>query len=253
MIIDSHAHLDDEKFDIDKKELLNELKKEDYIVINVGCDLQSNINSIKLANENEFIYAAVGMHPHDSRLYNEEFEEILLKQLEEKKVVALGEIGLDYYYDNSKRDIQQEVFIRQLRIAKERNIPFIVHSREASEDTYNILKENYGGNKGVLHSFSGSREMAKKYLDLGFYISFSGTVTFKNANNVKACAKYVPLDKMLIETDSPYLAPVPKRGGRNCPLYVKYIAEQIAVLKGIGIEETINKTTNNTISLFSLR
>ena len=253
MIIDSHAHLDDEKFDIDKKDLLNELKKEDYIVINVGCDLQSNINSIKLANENDFIYAAVGMHPHDSRLYDEEFEKILLKQLEEKKVVALGEIGLDYYYDNSKRDIQQEVFIRQLRIAKERNIPFIVHSREASEDTYNILKENYGGNKGVLHSFSGSREMAKKYLDLGLYISFSGTVTFKNASNVKACAKYVPLDKMLIETDSPYLAPVPKRGGRNCPLYVKYIAEQIAVLKGIGIEETINKTTNNTISLFSLR
>lgn len=160
MIIDSHAHLDDEKFDTDRKELLNELKKEDYIVINVGCDLKSNINSVKLADENDFIYAAVGMHPHDSRLYDEEFEKILLKQLEEKKVVALGEIGLDYYYDNSKRDIQQEIFIRQLNIAGEKKIPFIVHSREASEDTYNIIKENYGGNKGVLHSFSGSKEMA---------------------------------------------------------------------------------------------
>ncbi len=253
MIIDSHAHLDDEKFDTDRKELLNELKKEDYIVINVGCDLKSNINSVKLADENDFIYAAVGMHPHDSRLYDEEFEKILLKQLEEKKVVALGEIGLDYYYDNSKRDIQQEIFIRQLNIAGEKKIPFIVHSREASEDTYNIIKENYGGNKGVLHSFSGSKEMAKKYLDLGLYISFSGTVTFKNANNVKSCAKYVPLERILIETDSPYLAPVPKRGGRNCPLYVKHVAEEIAALKEISIEEVINMTAGNAISLFSLR
>lgn len=255
MFIDSHAHLDDSRFDGDRDILIKSLKDNDIeLVINIGADLQSSIDSLKLADKYDNIYATIGVHPHSAKEVTEETLEEFRKLAKHPKVVAIGEIGLDFYYDNSPRDIQRKWFREQLKLAKELNLPVVIHSREATKETYDIIKEEQDGTlRGVLHCFSASKEVAMEYIKLGFYISLAGPVTFKNARVAKEVAKAVPLDKLLIETDCPYLAPEPNRGRRNEPKYVRHVAEKIAELRGIPVEEVAEQTRKNTKELFGIK
>ncbi|CCQ93250.1 metal-dependent DNase [[Clostridium] ultunense Esp] len=254
MLIDSHAHLDDRRFDKDRDRLIKSLKELGVdLVINPGADLNSSIKAVSLSEKYDNIYAAVGVHPHSAKEMDESTIEILKSFTNREKVVAIGEIGLDYYYDNSPRDIQQKRFIEQLNLAKEVDLPVIIHTREATKDTFDILKEAQDGSlEGVMHCFSGSVEMAMEYIKLGFYISLAGPVTFKNARVSKEVAKAVPLDKLMIETDAPYLTPEPYRGKRNEPFYVRYVAGTIAELRGISFEEVAKQTSENTKKLFRI-
>ncbi|WP_425446809.1 TatD family hydrolase [Dethiothermospora halolimnae] len=254
MLIDSHAHLDDGRFDKDRDKIIKSLKEDDVdIVINPGADFLSSVKSVNMSEKYDNIYAAVGIHPHEAKNMGEDTIGLLRDLSKKGKVVAIGEIGLDYHYDNSPRDIQKEKFREQIKLAKELNLPIIVHDREAHKDTYDIISSEYDGKlTGVIHSFSSSTEMAKKYIDMGFYISFSGPITFKNAKQPKEVAKEISLDHILIETDSPYLTPEPHRGKRNEPLNVRYIAGKIAELKGISFEKVMKKTAENTKKLFKI-
>ena len=254
MLIDSHAHLDDRRFDRDRDRLIKSLKEFGVeLVINPGADLSSSIKAVSLAEEYDNIYAAVGVHPHSAKEMDESTIGLLKSFTNREKVIAIGEIGLDYYYDNSPRDVQRKRFIEQLNLAKEVNLPVIFHSREANKDTFDILKEAQDGSlRGVMHCFSGSVEMAMEYIKLGFYISLAGPVTFKNARIPKEVAKAVPLDKLMIETDAPYLTPEPYRGKRNEPIYVRYVAGTIAELKGLTFEEVAKQTAENTKRLFNI-
>lgn len=255
MLIDSHAHLDDDRFDKDRDELIKSLESNGISrVINPGADLPSSIKSVKLSEEYENIYAAVGVHPHSADEMDEGTIEVLRAFGNREKVVAIGEIGLDYHYDNSARDIQRKWFQRQIKLAKELNLPIIVHSREADQETFDIIKSQSDGNlTGVIHCYSGSVELMKEYIKLGYYISLGGPVTFKNAKMPKEVAKAVPIDRLLVETDSPYLTPEPHRGKRNEPLFVRHVAAMIAELRGMTIEELARATSENTIRLFNLR
>ena len=255
MLIDSHAHLDDDRFDKDRDELIKSLESNGISrVINPGADLPSSIKSVKLSEEYENIYAAVGVHPHSADEMDEGTIEVLRAFGNREKVVAIGEIGLDYHYDNSPRDIQRKWFQRQIKLAKELNLPIIVHSREADQETFDIIKSQSDGNlTGVIHCYSGSVELMKEYIKLGYYISLGGPVTFKNAKMPKEVAKAVPIDRLLVETDSPYLTPEPHRGKRNEPLFVRHVAAMIAELRGMTIEELARATSENTIRLFNLR
>ena len=222
-------------------------------IVNIGADLRSSRYSVKLAREYPFIFATVGIHPHDAIGLDANVLAELEKLAGEEKVVAIGEIGLDYYYDHSPRDIQRAAFIDQLVLAKKLNLPIVVHSREAEEDTMNILKEHYAGaGTGILHCFSGSLAMAREALDLGFYLAFGGVVTFKNAGGLLEVLREIPLDRILLETDCPYLTPVPHRGKRNEPAYLPYVAEKIAEIKGVAIEELAEITTANAIRVYNL-
>ncbi|MTI82086.1 MAG: TatD family deoxyribonuclease [Firmicutes bacterium] len=251
-LIDSHAHLDDQRFDEDREEVIKRAKENGLSnIINIGHDMQSSRSSVQLAEKYPFIFAAVGVHPHDAKDVPNDY----LKQLEElsrhDKVLAIGEIGLDYYYDMSPREVQKKVFLEQLNLAKELNMPVIVHLRDAYGDFLEIMrKERLEPTTGVMHCFSGSSEVAKECLDMGFYISFAGPITFKNAPKVREAASQVPLNKLLVETDCPYLTPVPYRGKRNEPAYVQYTAEQLATVKEISIEELSSAVTDNTKKLF---
>lgn len=255
MLIDSHAHLDDRRFDRDRDRLIESLKENGIdLVINPGADLQTSIKAVALAEKYENIYAAVGVHPHSAKEMDDSTVNVLKSFTNREKVIAIGEIGLDYYYDNSPRDIQRKRFIEQLNLAKEVDLPVIIHSRSAAGETFEILKEAQDGKlEGVLHCYSGSVEMAREYIKLGFYISIAGPVTFKNARVLKEVAKEVPLDKLLIETDAPYLTPEPYRGKRNEPIYVRYVAGTIAEIKGITFEEVAKATSENTKKLFRIK
>lgn len=254
-MIDSHAHLDDEAFDDDRDQVINALYENgiDFIV-NIACDLKSSKTSQELAKTYENIYATVGVHPHDAITYTDEVEETLKILAQEKKVVAVGEIGLDYYYDNSPRHIQKEVFKRQLNLAHELRKNVVVHSRDASQDTFDILKEAHDKYefKAVIHCYSQSLEMLKEYLRLGDYISLGGAVTFKNSKIRKEVAKIVPLDRLLLETDCPYMTPVPYRGKRNEPKYVNIVAEYIADLRGISKSDLVKVTDENTKRFYNI-
>lgn len=254
MLIDSHAHLDDERFDRDRDRLIKSLKELGVdLVINPGADLNSSIKAVSLSEQYDNIYAAVGVHPHSAKEMDDSTIDILKSFTNREKVIAIGEIGLDYYYDNSPRDIQQKKFIEQLNLAKEVDLPVIIHTREAAKDTFDIIKEAQDGSlEGVMHCFSGSVEMAMEYIKLGFYISLGGPVTFKNARVSKEVAKAIPLDKLMIETDAPYLTPEPYRGKRNEPFYVRYVAGMIAELRGITFEEVATKTSENARQLFNI-
>ncbi|NLY86772.1 MAG: TatD family hydrolase [Tissierellia bacterium] len=254
MLIDSHAHLDDRRFDRDRDRIIKDLENNGIeLVINIGADLKSSIASVSLAEKYPNIYATVGVHPHSAKDMDEASLEILRSLAKRDKVVAIGEIGLDFYYDNSPRDDQRKWFKEQLKLAKELNLPVVIHSRDAQQETFDILKEAQDGSlRGVLHCYSGSKEMAMEYIKLGFYISIAGPVTFKNARVLKEVAKAVPLDKLLVETDCPYLAPEPHRGKRNEPVYVKYVAGTIADIKGISFEELAKATNRNTKELFGI-
>ena len=255
MLFDTHAHLNDDAFSEDLDVIIASLETENLIgVINCGFDEPSSLKAVELSNAHQMFYSSVGMHPHDAKLFNSKFQEKLYEWLRITKVVALGEIGLDYYYDHSPRDIQKEVFAKQIQIACEMQKPIIVHSREAVQDTFDILKHNLVGEKpGVLHSFSQSKEMLYSYLDLDWYISISGVVTFKNASNVREMVKDIPLDRLLIETDCPYMTPVPFRGKRNEPQYVRYIAERIAEIKELSYESICDITTQNAYDIFRIK
>lgn len=255
MLIDSHAHLDDRRFDKDRDKLIKRLKEDDVdIVINPGADFLSSVKSVKMSEDYDNVYAAVGIHPHDAKSMDDETINVLRDLAKKGKVVAIGEIGLDYHYDNSPRDIQKKRFREQIKLAKELNLPIIVHDRDAHKDTFDIISDEFDGKlTGVIHSFSSSVEMAKKYIDMGFYISFSGPITFKKAKQPKEVAKEIPVDHILIETDSPYLTPEPHRGKRNEPLNVRYVAGMIAELKGISFEEVAKKTAENTKKLFNIK
>ncbi len=255
MLIDSHVHLDDKKFDGDRERLIENFRNNNIeLVINIGADLESSVASVDLADKYDVIYAAVGVHPHSASEVNTLVMEKLRELTQNKKVVAIGEIGLDFFYDNSPRDVQRKWFKEQLKLAKELDLPVIIHSRDATQETFDILKNNQDGNvRGVLHSFSGSPEMAIQYTKMGFYISIGGPVTFKNAKVVREVAGIVPLDKILIETDCPYLTPEPYRGKRNEPVYVKYTAEKIAEVRGISYEELVKATNENAKRLFKIK
>ncbi|SCG81743.1 TatD DNase family protein [Proteiniborus sp. DW1] len=255
MLIDSHAHLDDERFDKDRDEIIKDLTNQGIeLVINPGADVASSVKAVSLAKKYNNIYAAVGVHPHDAKTMDDTTIQLLSSLANNEKVVAIGEIGLDYHYDNSPRDIQRKWFVEQIRLAKKLQLPIIIHEREASQDMYNILKNEADGNlRGVLHCYSGSLEMAREYLKMGFYISLAGPVTFKNSRVSKEVAKNIPLDRMLIETDSPYLSPEPKRGKRNEPLNVRYVAAMIAELRGIPFDEIATSTSKNVKKLFSIK
>jgi TatD DNase family protein len=252
--IDSHAHLDDERFDEDREELINSLYENGIeTVLNPGADLNTSKAAVELANKYSFIYAAVGCHPHDSKFMNDDTMNIFRELAKNKKVIGIGEIGLDYYYDNSDRDTQRTWFREQIRLAKELDLPYIVHDRDAHEDVFKIMKEeHYSGTRGILHCYSSSVEMAREFVKLGFYISLGGPVTFKKAKTPKLVAKEIPLDRLLIETDCPYLTPEPFRGKRNEPKYVKYVAEEIAAIKEVSIDIIAEKTSENFRKLFCL-
>lgn len=253
MYFESHAHYDSEQFDDDRYEVIESLKNSgvDY-VINVGADMQSSLTSIELSRKYDFIYAAVGVHPHDAENVKAEDYETLSSYLKEDKVVALGEIGLDYYYDLSPRDIQRQVFKNQLDICENAKKPVIIHSREAAQECFDMIKDSKV-RRGVIHAFSGSTEMAKEYIKMGFYIGVGGIVTFKNARKLVEVVENIPLERILIETDSPYLSPVPVRGTRNNSQNLKYITEKIAQIKQISPENVAEITRKNAVSLFDIK
>jgi len=252
-IIDSHAHLDDEKFDHDRLELIESLKENKIAaVINPSSDLESARRAVQLSDQFQNIYAMVGTHPHDAKDYNEEVRGEYIELAKHDKVVAWGEIGLDYYYDNSERSVQRQVFIEQIKLAKDLNLPIVIHTRDAIEDTYDILEKYAKGYKVLIHAFSGSWEICEKFLNLGFYIAIGGVITFKNAKKLLEVGEKIPLDRLLIETDSPYLTPTPYRGKRNEPAYTHYVAEKLAELKGIEVEEVRAAAYKNTVDFFGL-
>lgn len=252
MYFDTHTHLDDKKFDTDRDDVIKSLKDAGIsLAVNVGSDIKSSRESIALAEKYDFLYAAVGVHPSETGDMTDDDLDIIKGLASHKKVVAIGEIGLDYYYDEPDREIQKLWFLKQLNLAKELNKPYIIHDRDAHADTIEIIKEaKYF--RGVMHCFSGSCEMAKILTDLGLYISFAGQVTFKNAPKVKEVSKAVPIDKLLIETDSPYLTPEPFRGKRNNSSYVKFTCEEIAKIRGISNEELAKITLENGKKFYNI-
>ena len=254
MYFDSHAHVNDRRFDEDRTELINSLfENEIYAFTEIGYDIESSQRAVELANEYERIYAAVGVHPADVDKLNDDGIKQIENMLTKEKVVALGEIGLDYHFDdNPERDVQKKWFEAQIDVAKRNNMPIVVHSRDAMEDTINILKAS-GHYDGIIHCYSGSKESAKILLDMGFYISISGPVTFKNAGKLVEVAKYIPDDRILIETDCPYLAPEPYRGKRNCPLYVKNVCEKIAEFREMPTEKLAEITKNNAKAVYKIK
>lgn len=253
MLIDSHAHLDDERFDLDREYIIENLQKNGIeLVVNIGADIHSSKASVELANRYENIYAVVGVHPHAAKEMDENSLAEIEKLAKNKKVLAIGEIGLDYHYDNSPRDIQRKRFREQIGLAKKLDLPIVVHSREADEDLLHILKEEGQGLRAIIHCFSSDRAQLKEYLELGFYIAIGGPVTFKKTDELKEVAKLVPIDRLLLETDAPYLAPTPYRGKRNEPIFVKQTAKLIAELRGMTLEDLSLQTNRNTKKIFNI-
>jgi len=279
IFVDSHCHVDGAEFDADREEVIKRAEENGVkmmLVIGTGEPHSGNFErAVSLAEKHENIFAAVGVHPHDAKTFDSAAESQLINLAKSsRKVIAWGEIGLDFYYEHSPKDVQEEVFRKQIRIAGELNLPIIIHSREADNETVEILIEECGGktengkrkteneaegevnNKfrgGVMHCFGGTAEMAKSLMDIGFLISFAGNVTFKKAANLRDAARVVPLDKLLIETDCPYLAPMPFRGKRNEPMFVVETAKFLADFYGVELEELANQTTQNFLDFFRIK
>lgn len=254
MIFDSHAHYDDEQFDEDREELLNKLKNDGVVgIINCGSSLKGLEMSVKLSEENDFVYAAAGIHPENADEFNDHVKRRIEELAQDEKIVAVGEIGLDYYWEeNPSKEVQKEVFRSQMEIAKKYNLPVIIHDRDAHGDTLEIMKE-YPGVIGVVHCFSGSVEFARECIKLGYYIGVTGVVTFKNSKVIKEVVKDIPMDRLLVETDCPYMAPTPYRGKRNQSNYIEFIMDEIAELKGLTKKEISEFTIFNTKSLFKIQ
>lgn len=254
MLFDTHAHYDDEKFSQDKYEVIKAAYEGGVkLILNASTNIASCIESISFTQEFDFVYAAVGVHPHNAADTNDNTLVALADFAKNPKVVAIGEIGLDYYYDFCPKEIQKHWFAKQINLAKSLKLPIIVHNRDAHEDSLEILEdENAKEVGGVFHCYSGSVEMARILLKNNFYISVGGPVTFKNANKIVEVVKYIPKDRLLIETDSPYLTPEPFRGKRNDSGFVKLVAEKIAEIKGVTFEEIAHTTTENAKRLFKI-
>lgn len=258
--IDSHCHIDGEAFENDRNQVIqNALDAGVVAMLNIGTgspDSDSFEKTIKLAKTQPFIFASLGIHPHDAKEYDENAEKKLINLAKSnKKVIAWGEIGLDFYYDHSPREIQEKVFRRQIAVARELNLPVIIHSRDANDETVRILKEecNYKDFRGgIMHCFGGTPEMAEDLMKIGFLISFAGNVTFKKAENLRDAAKVVPLEKLLIETDCPYLTPVPFRGKRNEPARVVETGKFLAEFYGIELKQLADQTTKNFLDFFKI-
>ena len=261
MLIDSHVHLDVRQFDDDREAVIARARAAGvaFMIEIAGSDIgQGSLGpGLQLAEDYDFIYAAVGLHPHEASIYDEEVEQQLRKAASHPKVVGWGEIGLDYHYDHSPRDVQRIVLRRQLELAREYRLPIIIHTREAEDDTIDLLRDGWSDEEareigGVFHCFSGSRRLAEAAIELGFHLSFSGVVTFKTAGELREIAAWAPLDRLLIETDCPYLAPVPHRGKRNEPAFVRETASLIAGLRGIDPELLAGATSLNFGRLFRI-
>ena len=253
-IFDTHTHLNVEEFAGKEQEELDLAKEMGVVAHNiVGFDKPTIERAMELADQYPELYLTLGWHPTEAGDYSPEVEAYLIEQLKHPKVVALGEIGLDYHWMTAPKEIQEKVFRRQIQLSKELDLPFVVHTRDALEDTYAIIKsEGVGPRGGIMHSFSGSLEDAKRFMDLGMMISFSGVVTFKKATDVQEAAAGLPLDKILVETDAPYLAPVPKRGRENKTAYTRYVVDFIAGLRGLTTEEVAQATYDNARKVFGL-
>lgn len=253
MIFDSHAHYDDKQFDHDRESLLGSFLAEKGVVgvINCASTLESIDVTVDLCKEYNYFYGAVGIHPECALALPENYMEIIKNAIDNEKIVAIGECGLDYYYEElCPREKQKEVFVNQIKLAKELDLPVIVHDREAHGDTMDILKEYMP--KGVVHCFSGSKEMAMELIKMGFYIGLGGVVTFKNAKHSVSVAEAIPLDRLLLETDAPYLSPVPFRGKRNDSSYISYVASKIGYIRGISATEVLETSRENVKNLFGI-
>ncbi|WP_454964810.1 TatD family hydrolase [Filifactor alocis] len=252
-LFDSHVHLDDSRFDGDREELISSLSEDgiDYVV-NIGADLQTSKNSIELSEKYSFVYATVGVHPHEVESMTEDDIDLLRELSTHDKVVAIGEIGLDYYYDNSPRELQKKWFIRQIELANECNLPIVIHSRDAVQDTYDILEQHNRSSRLLIHCFSQSLEMAKKYVNMGAFIALGGAITFKNAKHLLDVVKFIPMEHLLLETDCPYLTPEPFRGKRNDPSKVRFVAQKIAELKNIDFTEVVDRTNYNARMFYGI-
>jgi len=250
-LIDTHAHLDDNSFDLDREQVIQDAMQAGLCaIINVGTNLVSSKESIELSEAYKNIWAAVGLHPHDASTLNEDNWKEFVNLSKHKKVVAIGEIGLDYYRMLSTKNIQQMVFRQFIGLAKEMSLPIIVHSREAHEDTLQILMEEQP-KKGVFHAFSGDIDVLRAGLDIGLYISITGTITFKKSN-IAPLINFIPLNRLLLETDCPYLTPDPYRGKRNQPAYVQFVAKKVAEILGLSVEKVIEINRVNACQLFGL-
>jgi len=253
-LFDSHCHLEDERFQEDRAEVMARMQDAGVNrCILAGSDMDSSERIVKLAREHANVYGVVGVHPHEAKTWTDECETRITEWVKQERIVGVGEIGLDYYYDLSPREVQQEVFVKQLLLAKRLGMPVCFHIRDAHGDILSLLRAHRSElPSGVVHCCSASLESAREYLDMGYYISFAGPITFKNANKLLDVARFVPEDRILVETDSPYLAPVPMRGRRNEPAYVQYVAQKIAELRGISAEEMATIATRNTCRLFGI-
>lgn len=254
MIFDTHAHYDDEAFDEDRESVLNSLAENGIgAVVNVGASIQSTKNTLELMKRYPFVYGAVGVHPNETGELNDHLMDWLKHVAQEEKVVAIGEIGLDYYWNEPDPEVQKHWFERQLALAREVNLPIVVHSRDAAKDTLDIIKaERAGDLGGVIHCFSYSLEMAREYLNLGFYLGIGGVLTFNNARKLKEVVEYMPLDRIVLETDCPYLSPVPNRGKRNSSLNLSYVVEAISQIKSVTPEEVAAVTEQNARRMYRL-
>ena len=254
MIFESHAHYDDEAFDEDREALLSSFAEHGIgTVINIGASMTGSEATVKLAERYPFFYGAVGVHPSEVEELNEESYERLRVLCGHEKIVAVGETGLDYHYPEPAVALQKEWFARQLTLAREVKLPAIIHSREAAKDTLDIMQALHAGEiGGVVHCFSYAKEMAREYLNMDYYFGIGGVITFKNAKKLKEAVEYIPIDKILLETDSPYLSPEPHRGERNSSLNLPYVAKEIAAIKGLSYEEVVERTEENAKRLFGL-
>ena len=255
-LIDSHAHIQTAEFAVDVAKVIQRAQEagvEKIVVVGGAGDLSSNDAALALANSYSGLFATVGMHPHDAKEVSDKELERLHQLAGGSKVVAVGETGLDYYYDHSPRQVQIELFCRFIHMARQTELPLVVHNRDAHREVAALLRREGNGNlRGVIHCFTGDYEAAKEFLDLGFYLSFTGIITFKNADPLRDVVRQLPLDRILVETDSPYLAPVPHRGKRNEPAFVRFVAETIAAVRGITLEEVAEATCRNARNLFGI-
>lgn len=256
MLIDSHAHIQGKEYTGEKAAVIERARAagvEQIVVVGGAGDMSSNTDAVALADSFENIYATVGMHPHDAKDVGSDGLQKLKDLTLHPKVIAVGETGLDYYYDHSPRDVQRRVFAHFIRMARATELPIVVHERDAASDGAELLRsEGEDKLRGVIHCFTGNYEAARAYLDLGFYISFTGIITFKNAEVLRDVVRRVPLERILVETDSPYLTPVPHRGKRNEPAYVRLVAAAVANIKGVSLEEVARVTSDNTRRLFRI-
>ncbi|MFI3230635.1 MAG: TatD family hydrolase [bacterium] len=252
MYFESHAHYDDKQFNEDRDLLLSDFKNKGIsTVVNIGIDIKSSKKSIEFAEKYDFVYATIGVHPHNAKEIKQGDYLILENLLKHKKVVAVGEVGLDFHYDLSPRDVQLDVFKKHLKLSEASGLPVVIHSREASQMVFDTIKKS-NVRKGVIHAYSGSLEMAREYIKMGYYIGVGGVITFKNAKSLVEVVEGIGLENILIETDSPYLTPVPFRGKRNNSEYLKYVVEKIAEIKNVSQEEVCVATTQNARCLFNI-